>query len=97
MRTTCWSPVIAGILAASCASAQVTISITPQANQPAKPQVGLPFSADVTIHTVRRLAAESPPLPEPGPAEARDAFVATLGAGRPAIAVLEALDLAGLS
>jgi [protein-PII] uridylyltransferase len=35
-------------------------------------------------------------MPEPWPAEAREAFVATLGAGRSAISVLEALDLAGL-
>jgi [protein-PII] uridylyltransferase len=55
-------------------------------------QAGLPIGS----HTVARLAAESAPLPEPWPDDARDAFVATLGAGRPAIAVLEAFDLAGL-
>ena len=47
-------------------------------------------------YTLRRLAAESAPLPEPWPPAARDALVATLGAGRPAIAVFEALDQAGL-
>jgi [protein-PII] uridylyltransferase len=43
-----------------------------------------------------RLATESGPLPEPWPAEARDALVATLSAGRSTIPVLEALDQAGL-
>jgi [protein-PII] uridylyltransferase len=55
-------------------------------------QAGLP----IAMHVLRRLAAESPPLPEPWPAGARDALVATLGAGRPAIAVFESLDQAGL-
>jgi [protein-PII] uridylyltransferase len=50
----------------------------------------------IAIHTLRRLAAESAPLPEPWPAAARDALVSTLGAGRPAVAVLEALDQVGL-
>jgi [protein-PII] uridylyltransferase len=43
-----------------------------------------------------RLATESAMLPEPWPAAAREAFVAMLAAGRPAIPVLEALDQAGL-
>jgi [protein-PII] uridylyltransferase len=55
-------------------------------------QAGLPIAG----HALRRLAAESAPLPEPWPASARDALVATLGAGRPAVVVLEALDQAGL-
>lgn len=55
-------------------------------------QAGLPIAR----HTVTRLATESAPLPEPWPDEARDAFVATLGAGTPAIGVLEALDLSGV-
>jgi [protein-PII] uridylyltransferase len=55
-------------------------------------QANLPIAASVA----QRLAAESAPLPEPWPAEARDAFVAVLGAGRPAVAVFEALDQAGL-
>jgi [protein-PII] uridylyltransferase len=55
-------------------------------------QAGLPISA----YTLRRLAAETTPLPEPWPDAARDALVATLGAGRPAITVFEALDQAGL-
>jgi [protein-PII] uridylyltransferase len=55
-------------------------------------QADLPISS----HTLRRLASEAAPLPDPWPKSARDAFVATLGAGRPAIGVLEALDQAGL-
>jgi [protein-PII] uridylyltransferase len=55
-------------------------------------QAGLPISS----HTLRRLATQPAPLPEPWPAPARDALVATLGAGRGAIAVFEALDQAGL-
>jgi [protein-PII] uridylyltransferase len=53
---------------------------------------GLPLAA----HTLARLAAESAPMPQPWPAAALDALVATLGAGRPAVVVLEALDQAGL-
>ena len=45
---------------------------------------------------LERLASESAPLPEPWPPSARADFLATLGAGRPAVAVLEALDQAGL-
>ena len=48
-----------------------------------------PFALD-------RLAAESAPLPVPWPRAARDDFLALLGAGRPAVAVLESLDQAGL-
>ena len=48
-----------------------------------------PFALD-------RLAAESAPLPTPWPAAARDDFLAALGAGQPAIGVLESLDHAGL-
>jgi [protein-PII] uridylyltransferase len=43
-----------------------------------------------------RLAAASPPLPEPWPAEARAALVALLLAGHDAIGVIEALDQRGL-
>jgi [protein-PII] uridylyltransferase len=42
--------------------------------------------------TLDRLDAEVPPPPEPWPATTRDALLALLGAGRPAVAVLEALD-----
>ncbi len=55
-------------------------------------QAGLPLS----IATVDRLAAETPPLSVPWPPEARDALVTLLGAGAPAIGVWEALDQAGL-
>jgi [protein-PII] uridylyltransferase len=55
-------------------------------------QAGLPLAT----HTARRLATESATLPEPWPTPARDAFVSTLGAGRPAVGVFEALDQVGL-
>ncbi|HEY2332976.1 MAG TPA: [protein-PII] uridylyltransferase [Acidimicrobiales bacterium] len=42
------------------------------------------------------LAQQAPSMPDPWPEEARDALVALLGQGRPAIAVLEALDQRGL-
>jgi [protein-PII] uridylyltransferase len=45
--------------------------------------------------TLTRLAG-CPPLPVPWPPEARDALVALLGAGQPAIPVWEALDQEGL-
>jgi [protein-PII] uridylyltransferase len=47
-------------------------------------------------HALERLAAESAPIPEPWPASARNAFLALLGAGRGTVAVMEALDQAGL-
>ncbi len=47
-------------------------------------------------HAVARLAEESSPMPVPWPRPARDAMVALLGAGRPAVAVWEALDQVGL-
>jgi len=55
-------------------------------------QAGLPLAPA----TVERLAAETPPLPAPWPAEARDALVTLLGAGTAAIPVWEALDQAGM-
>jgi [protein-PII] uridylyltransferase len=55
-------------------------------------QAGLPLAPP----TVDVLASASPPMPVPWPAAARDAFVALLGAGRPALVVFEALDQAGL-
>jgi [protein-PII] uridylyltransferase len=55
-------------------------------------QAGLPLSGA----TIEHLAAETRPMPVPWPAEARDALVALLGAGAPAIAVWEALDQVGL-
>jgi [protein-PII] uridylyltransferase len=47
-------------------------------------------------HTLQRLASESAPLPVPWPLEAREAFVGLLAAGPPAVAVVEALDHAGI-
>ena len=47
-------------------------------------------------HAVARLAEESAPMPVPWPRGARDALVALLGAGRPAVGVWEALDQVGL-
>ena len=55
-------------------------------------QVGLPLSPP----TIDLLATKCPPMPTPWPASARDAFIALLGAGRPALVVFEALDQAGL-
>ena len=52
----------------------------------------LPFAA----YTLERLAAQAAPVPEPWPSEIRDDFVTLLGTGAAAVAVLEALDLAGL-
>jgi [protein-PII] uridylyltransferase len=55
-------------------------------------QAGLMLSA----HALSRLTAAPARLPDPWPAEARDALVALLGAGPPAIPVIESLDQAGL-
>jgi [protein-PII] uridylyltransferase len=54
--------------------------------------------ADLPIspHTLQRLATESAPMPVPWPLEAREAFVGLLAAGTPAVAVVEALDHAGI-
>ena len=50
----------------------------------------------VAPFTLDRLASESAPLPTPWPREAREDFLALLGAGPPAIGVLESFDQAGL-
>ena len=55
-------------------------------------QAGLPVSPA----TVLRLAKNCPPLPEPWPPAALDAFLALLGSGDPMIAAWEDLDQAGL-
>ena len=53
---------------------------------------GLPIAP----HTLTRLLAECPPLPEPWPPSALDTFVGVLAAGPGAVPVLEALDQVGL-
>ncbi|MFD8983430.1 [protein-PII] uridylyltransferase, partial [Streptomyces sp. NPDC059564] len=55
-------------------------------------QAGLP----VSLHAVRRLAAQAGPLPVPWPAEAREQLLTLLGAGEPTVAVWEALEAEGL-
>ena len=50
----------------------------------------------VAPHALDRLLAESAPLPQPWPADARDALVALLGAGPGLVRVMEALDQVGL-
>ncbi|MEO7979418.1 MAG: [protein-PII] uridylyltransferase [Sporichthyaceae bacterium] len=55
-------------------------------------RAGLPLSAS----SVDRLAADTPPLPEPWPENARHLFVELLGSGPPLVPVWEALDQAGL-
>jgi len=46
--------------------------------------------------SLERLAQLAPPLPDPWPAEARTLLAGLLGTGRPAVAVIEALDQRGL-
>ncbi|MFJ5099675.1 [protein-PII] uridylyltransferase [Streptomyces sp. NPDC088554] len=55
-------------------------------------QAGLP----VSLHTVRRLATATKPLPVPWPAEARDELITLLGAGESTVPVWEALEAEGL-
>ncbi|MFD3548432.1 [protein-PII] uridylyltransferase [Streptomyces sp. NPDC058655] len=55
-------------------------------------QAGLP----VSLHSVRRLAAQSKPLPVPWPAEAREQLLTLLGAGEPMVGVWEAVEAEGL-
>jgi [protein-PII] uridylyltransferase len=47
-------------------------------------------------HTLQRLAAEQPPMPEPWPPAARQALVTLLGAGEATVEVLEDLDQVGV-
>ena len=69
-----------------------TDAVLPLRVAAAAAQSALPISR----HTLHRLTAECPALPDPWPAPARDAFVAVLEAGPPAVAVLEAYDQSGL-
>lgn len=50
----------------------------------------------VAPHTLERLVAESAPLPEPWPEDARQAFFRLIGSGVGSVTTLEALDQAGL-
>jgi [protein-PII] uridylyltransferase len=52
--------------------------------------------AVIERHSLERLAAHAPPLPDPWPAEARALFVELLLAGRSAVRVIEALDQRGV-
>ncbi len=56
-------------------------------------RAGLPISPV----TVEHLTADSPPLPDPWPDAAREAFVDLLGGGEQLIQVWESLDLAGIT
>ncbi|MCG3040013.1 [protein-PII] uridylyltransferase [Streptomyces fenghuangensis] len=66
--------------------------VLPLRTAAAAAQAGLPPSRPA----LRRLAAATPPLPVPWPAEAREEFVTLLGAGEAAVGVWEALDAEGL-
>ncbi len=52
--------------------------------------------ARIGRRTLRRLAAESPPLPDPWPLRARELFVELLACGAATIEVVEALDQMGV-
>ncbi|MEO3852517.1 [protein-PII] uridylyltransferase [Streptomyces sp. B8F3] len=54
-------------------------------------QAGLPLS----LHAVRLLAAQAPPLPVPWPDEAREQLVTLLGAGEATVPVWESLEAEG--
>ncbi|MFD3542883.1 [protein-PII] uridylyltransferase [Streptomyces sp. NPDC058662] len=55
-------------------------------------QAGLP----VSLHALRRLAAQAKALPVPWPAEAREQLLTLLGAGEPMVPVWEAMEAEGL-
>lgn len=55
-------------------------------------QAGLP----VSLHSVRRLAAQAKALPVPWPAEAREQLLTLLGSGEPMVGVWEAMEAEGL-
>jgi [protein-PII] uridylyltransferase len=79
------------------------IAITADADVEGDPVLPLRVAAAAATRGLRidrsslnRLAAGSPPLPDPWPADALDRFVQLLRTGRPAIGVVEALDQKGL-
>lgn len=51
------------------------------------------LNASIDRDTMAWLAKDAPPISEPWPAEARDLFVKLLGTGRPAVHVIEELDM----
>ncbi|MDH6224749.1 [protein-PII] uridylyltransferase [Streptomyces sp. MJP52] len=55
-------------------------------------EAGLPLS----LHAVRRLAADTAPMPVPWPAEAREQLVTLLGSGPATVEVWDALEAEGL-
>ncbi|WP_151775463.1 [protein-PII] uridylyltransferase [Streptomyces abyssomicinicus] len=55
-------------------------------------EAGLPLS----LHAVRRLAADTAPMPVPWPAEAREQLVTLLGSGPATVDVWDALEAEGL-
>jgi [protein-PII] uridylyltransferase len=93
-----WRPLAAGVVeqegevGLSRDADPATDAVLPLRAAAAAAQAGLLLSA----HALSRLAAAPARLPEPWPDEARDALVALLGAGPPAIAVIESLDQARL-
>ncbi len=50
------------------------------------------YRAAISRGTLRRLAVDAPPMPDPWPDQARNALVALLGAGVDMLRVMEALD-----
>lgn len=51
------------------------------------------LNASIDRDTMAWLAKDAPPISEPWPAQARDLFVKLLGTGRPAVHVIEELDM----
>ena len=54
------------------------------------------LGASIDRDTMARLAQDAPAISEPWPQQARDLFVKLLGTGRPAVQVIEELDMMGL-
>ena len=93
-----WRPLAAGVVeqdgevGLSRDADPANDAVLPLRAAAAAAQAGLMLSA----HALGRLAAAPARLSEPWPDEARDALVALLGAGPPAIPVIESLDQARL-
>jgi [protein-PII] uridylyltransferase len=91
------------VVAPGCVLRDGRMALTADADPAHDPVLVLRLAATAAEHGVRidrgaleRLAAESAPLPEPWPEEARDAFLRLLGAGSAALWVFESLDQVGL-